>query len=314
MEFWKAGMLGFSSRLLLIGWLFALLVGCDGGAAPTLDNVVASPEQVGPTHTQTQPPATDTAVPPSSTPVPLAALVNGEPIDLSDYQAGLDRYRSAVGTELATEEGQRVLDDMIDQRLLAQAAQAAGYVVDEALLEERYQNLVSERGSEQSLLDWMAANGYSRESFRRELAGAIAAAWMRDQIAAEVPQAVEQVHARQILLFNSGDASQVLEQLQSGEDFAELAEAYDPLTKGDLGWYPRGYLLDPKLDEAVFGLEPGQYSGIVETSAGFHILQLIERDQQHPLDPDALRVLQLHALQSWLAMRRDQSEIQIFVP
>jgi len=102
--------------------------------------------------------------------------------------------------------------------------------------------------------------------------------------------------------------------LQAGEDFAELAEAYDPLTMGDLGWFPRGYLIDPKLDEVVFALEPGEYSGIVETSAGFHILQLIERDPQRPLAPDARMALQMRALQEWLAMRHDQSEILVFVP
>lgn len=314
MVFRETGRVGFSSRWLVIAWVFALLVGCDGGAAQTPDDVNVSTVQAAPTHTLAQPPATHTAIPPSSTPVPLAASVNGEPITLSDFQAELARYHSAVGTELATEDGQRVLDDMIDQRLLAQAAKQAGYVVDEALLEERYQSLISERGSEQSLLDWMAANGYTKENFRRELAGAIAAAWKRDQIAAEVPAMVEQVHARQILLYNSAEASRVLEQLQTGGDFAELAEAYDPFTKGDLGWFPRGYLIDSKLDEVVFVLEPGQYSRIVETSAGFHIFQLIERDQQHPLNPDARLVLQLHALQGWLAMQRDQSEIQVFVP
>lgn len=244
----------------------------------------------------------------------MAAMINGEPIALADFQAELERFRQALGTELATGEQQRVLDDLIDQLLLAQAAKEAGFLVDEALLEERYQKLVSERGSEQSLLDWMAAHGYSEDTFRSELRRAIAAAWMRDRIAAEVPEAVEQVHARQILLYNSDEAGRVLEQLQAGEDFAELAEAYDPLAKGDLGWFPRGYLLDSKLDEVVFALEPGSYSEIVETSAGFHILQLIERDAQHPLAPDARQELQLQALQDWLAMQRNQSAIQIFVP
>jgi hypothetical protein len=31
----------------------------------------------------------------------------------------------------------------------------------------------------------------------------------------------------------------------------------DPLTRGDLGWVPRGYLLDEKIEEAAFGLQVG---------------------------------------------------------
>ena len=314
MEFREAIKLGLFSRWLIFGALLALLVGCGGGPAQTPGDVVVSPHQAEATHTPSQPPATQTPIPPSATPVPLAAVVNGEAITLEDYQAELERYRLALGTELATEDQQRVLDNMIAQRLLAQAAKEAGFVADDSLLEERHQQLVSERGGEQSLLDWMAANGYSEAAFRTELRLAIAASWMRDRIAAEVPEAAEQVRVRQILLYNSAEASQVLERLQAGEDFAELAEAYDPLTMGDLGWFPRGYLIDPKLDEVVFALEPGEYSGIVETSAGFHILQLIERDPQRPLAPDARMALQMRALQEWLAMRHDQSEILVFVP
>ena len=314
MVFREAGRMGLFSRWLIFGWMLVLLVGCGSGPVQTPGNGVVSPGRAEPTHTASQPPATRAPILPSPTPVPLAAVVNGEAITLEDYQAELERYRSALGTELATEDQQRVLDNLIAQRLLAQAAKEAGFVVDESLLEERYQRLASERSSEQSLLDWMAANGYSEGAFRRELALAIAASWMRDRITAEVPEAAEQVHVRQILLYNSAEASQVLGRLQAGEDFAELAEAYDPLARGDLGWFPRGYLIDPKLDEVVFALEPGEYSGIVETSAGFHILQLIERDPQHPLTPDARMALQLRVLQDWIAMRQDQSEIQIFVP
>lgn len=291
-----------------------LLVGCGDSPAQTPVNTIGSPAQIEATHTPLEPLATHTPIPPSATPAPLAAIVNGEPVTLEDFQAELERYRSIIGTELATEEGQRVLDSIIEQLLLAQAARGAGFEVTEALLEERYQQLVSERGSEQSLLDWMAANGYSEAAFRRELALAIAASWMRDQIAAEVPEAAEQVHARQVLLASSGEASQVLERLGAGEDFAELAEMYDPLARGDLGWFPRGYLIDPKLDEAVFVLEPGEYSEIVETSAGYHILQLIERDPQRLLAPDARLALQIRTLQDWLVLRRNQSEIQVFVP
>lgn len=309
-----AGKIGLYCRLLVLAWVAALLVGCNGGPAQPPATASLSPAQVEDTPAPPTPQATQTSISPSATPVPLAALVNGEPLPLEDFQAELERYRLAAGTELATEQVQRVLDNLIEQRLLAQAAQEAGFQVSEALLEERYQQLVSQSGSQQSLLDWMAANGFSEATFRKELRLAIAAAWMRDRIAAQVPEAAEQVHARQILLTDAGEASRVLERLGAGEDFAELAEAYDPLALGDLGWFPRGYLIDPGLDGVVFALQPGEYSAIVETSAGFHIVQLIERDPQHPLTPDARLALQLRALQDWLETRRNQSEIQIFVP
>ena len=137
---------------------------------------------------------------------------------------------------------------------------------------------------------------------------------MRDHILSELPGTAEQVHARQILLYNLDEANEVHAQLAAGVDFATLSEQYDPVAKGDLGWFPRGYLLDPKIEEVAFSLQPGEFSQVIETAVGFHILQVIERDPQHPLIPDARLVFQLQALRNWLETRRAESEIQVLIP
>ena len=242
--------------------------------------------------------------------MPLAAEVNGEEIPLTVYQAELARYQAGVGGEITPEVETRVLDNLINESLLAQAAREKGFQVDDAMLAARIALL----GDSQTLASWMSENGYREAGFRQALKQAIAAAWMRDQIAAEVPETLEQIHARQILLENLEEAQQVLDSLGRGEDFAKLASQYDPVNQGDLGWFPPGYLTDPKLDEALSGLDPGQMTGIVETAAGFHILQVIERDASHPLTPDARLVLQAEALHAWLDERRSQSEINILKP
>jgi peptidyl-prolyl cis-trans isomerase C len=246
--------------------------------------------------------------------VPLAALVNGTEIALSEYQAELRLYQSALGgSELTTEDNKRVLDDMIDQALLAQAAKEENFVVDPEMLQQHQEQLVARLGSEQALIDWMATYGYDEDSFRRVLMRSIAAAWMRDQIVAALPLTAEQVHARQILLYNSGEANQVLAQLQAGNDFGNLALEYDPLAGGDLGWFPRGYLPDQQLEEVAFSLQVDEYSAVIQTLAGYHIVQVLERDAERLLEPDALLVLQIQAVQDWLEARRSASDIQIFV-
>ena len=302
----------------------ALLSACGGGTAVPTASIVAS--------TQAQPTLTVTAVKSSATPtvVPLIALVNGEPISLASYQAELARLQMALsastgtpsgiptgtpsGTEMATENEQKVLDELIDQTLLAQGAAEAGFSVDEAMLQERYDRLVIALGSPQALDDWLAENGYSEETFRQDLRRVVAAAWMRDQVIAAVPEGIEQVHARQIMLNTAEEASQVLADLRGGKDFADLAATYDPLAGGELGWFPRGYLFDKVLEEAAFSLQPGEYSQVIETPSGYHLLQVIERNPQQPLSADARYVLQVLELQDWLAQRRSQSDIQVISP
>jgi parvulin-like peptidyl-prolyl isomerase len=61
-------------------------------------------------------------------------------------------------------------------------------------------------------------------------------------------------------------------------------------------------------------LQPGQYSSIIQTLAGFHILQVLERDPQRPLDPQALLTLQNRAVADWLQTHHDQSDIQVLLP
>ena len=80
---------------------------------------------------QPTPTSTATPEPPTPTPVPAAAIVNGEIIPLSDYNASLQQLKAAqqeAGTTATPEEQQQmVLDDLIAQTLLAQAAVQAGH-------------------------------------------------------------------------------------------------------------------------------------------------------------------------------------------
>ncbi|KAB2963287.1 peptidylprolyl isomerase [Zoogloea sp.] len=77
-------------------------------------------------------------------------------------------------------------------------------------------------------------------------------------------------------------AESVLERLQKGESFEELATALseDPGSAkrgGDLGLKPKGAMV-PEFEAAAYALKkPGELSGIVETTFGLHIIRLEER-------------------------------------
>ena len=73
-------------------------------------------------------------------------------------------------------------------------------------------------------------------------------------------------------------AAEVLERLEAGEDFAELAaEVSDDVgtrnVGGDLGWISLGMLPGP-FEDALFAMEQGAIEGPVETEFGYHILRL----------------------------------------
>jgi peptidyl-prolyl cis-trans isomerase D len=96
-------------------------------------------------------------------------------------------------------------------------------------------------------------------------------------------QTPEQVRASHILLKTEGkdeaavrkQAEDVLKQVKSGADFAELAKKYSE----DEGSKANGGDLDmvPEFETAAFGMEPGQVSDLVKTQYGFHIIKVVDK-------------------------------------
>lgn len=72
-------------------------------------------------------------------------------------------------------------------------------------------------------------------------------------------------------------AEEALARCRKGDDFAAVASSMsdDPSHDrgGHVGWVRKG-LLFPELEPAVFALEPGQVSGVLQSPRGFHIFRL----------------------------------------
>ncbi len=110
----------------------------------------------------------------------------------------------------------------------------------------------------------------------------------------EMYRTPERVHVRHILLKTTDKpkeevpkikarAEELLKQIRSGADFAELARKHseDPGSAakgGDLGWVVRGQTVKA-FEDTAFTLKPNQVSNVVVTEYGFHILQVLEKQE-----------------------------------
>jgi peptidyl-prolyl cis-trans isomerase C len=243
----------------------------------------------------------------------MALTVNGEGITVVEFDAEVQRYitaQTSLGKEVSSADAASVvLQNYIAEILLAQAARGNGFTLDDATLQARIDALASQIGGADALSAWKTDQGYSEQVFRSALKRAAEAAWMRDKIISNVPGTAEQVHVQQILLYNQDTAQSFLAQLNGGADFDELALRADPFTRGDLGWVPRGYLLNEQIETAAFGLDVDQYSDVITTDVGFHILKILERDTNRPLSPDALLTLQELALRNWVEEQKGLADV-----
>jgi peptidyl-prolyl cis-trans isomerase C len=307
------------SRILIL--LFSLssiiaISACSGGttlqvSTPTLENVQPT-HQTG-TATMS---AVTTQPTPTAEQIP-AAVVNGEMILLADYEAHLARYLDAQaesGVLLAGKDSELVINDLIDRLLLAQGARSEGFTADDDMVADRITRLVTQIGGQEAFNTWLDQNHYDLEGFQRDLGLEMEAAWMREQIISVVDETAEQVEAREILFFSEVDATRVWNQLEEGATFESRVQNYDPQNLGYLGWFPRGYLLEKEVEDAAFSLQPGEYSPVIETRLGFHIVQVLAYDNDRPLSVDARLTLQIQALDDWLEQKHIESQVEIFVP
>jgi parvulin-like peptidyl-prolyl isomerase len=131
----------------------------------------------------------------------------------------------------------------------------------------------------------------------------------------EVPQIAEQAHARHILVETEDEAKKVVERLKNGEDFATLAkelskDSGSAAQGGDLGFVPRGSFVET-VDEAVFSLPLGQVSDPIQSDFGWHVVEVLEREERE-LSPVDYSRIQRQAYSDWLTTARTAANIQDF--
>jgi peptidyl-prolyl cis-trans isomerase C len=86
--------------------------------------------------------------------------------------------------------------------------------------------------------------------------------------------------ARHILVETQQQCEDLKQQIESGADFAQIAEEYSKCPSGqqggDLGEFSQGQMVK-EFDEVVFSGDLGKIHGPIETQFGFHLLEITSR-------------------------------------
>ena len=285
----------------------------SSGSKPSDAANVAPAAQTNPTVAPMQPTQTPEEA--------LAARVNGQPILLVDFERERERRALGLTVEPATAAAfdAAVLQTMIDQALIEQAAEREGIAVTDEEVEAELaiqRDIAAQNG--QSLEEILAAQMYTVDEYREALRDMLLAQKVSEVVAPVSPMA-EQVHSRHILVADEATARMLLDQLNQGADFAQLAMQYSldgstAHTGGDLDWVSEGDLLQPEVEAAIFALQPGQRAPEpVKSSLGYHIVETLERVQDRPLSQAALAEKKQKAFLEWLEGQRAAATIERFV-
>jgi peptidyl-prolyl cis-trans isomerase C len=166
-----------------------------------------------------------------------------------------------------------------------------------------------------TLKESIAKNNYTFEDFRRVIEMQLLRSRLNNALAQSVPTTAEEVQVRHILVKTFNDAVKVEDRLKAGEDFAKVAQevSLDTGSKdkgGDLGFISRDDVVKEFAD-AAFALNVNQISEPVTTTFGVHVIQLLEKDPNHPLSEASLQRAKANALTDWLQKTRQAPETKI---
>lgn len=162
--------------------------------------------------------------------------------------------------------------------------------------------------------NFLKPSGMSRGDFERLVVEpALARQRAQEQLASGVETRADQAHLAHILVATEEAAREVLNRLED-EAFEDVAREVSIDTQsasrgGDLGWGTRNTYVD-EFAEAAFALEPGEISEPVQSQFGWHIIQMLEFEEDRPLTVDALNQERNVAFARWVQGLLDSADIE----
>ncbi len=247
------------------------------------------------------------------------ATVNGTPISVSYYARLLRLAVGPSGRDSSTL-APLVLQQAMESELIRQRAPVLGLSVTPEEIAEYLQvpaGLNPDTGqasAEELFHSYLHQVGFSPQELRWVAEADLLREKVLDYFLEQVPPETEQAHLFAIRVDEEEQARQVLERLEAGEEFADLAQelSTDLGSKdkgGDVDWVPRGLLNWPELEEAAFSIELNTFSQPIATPTGFYIIRVEAREQREVGEIDR-EYLQIQAWQQWQEEQRASSQIE----
>ncbi|HTT03251.1 MAG TPA: peptidylprolyl isomerase [Steroidobacteraceae bacterium] len=208
------------------------------------------------------------------------AVVNGTPISRDFFEFYVMRIAGRPSKDLPPDQRERALDNLIRAELVVQQAEKDGITRDpqtQDAVELARLNVIEQTVSENYLKDKKPTEQELRAEYETQL-GAL-------------PR--QEYHARHILVATQPFAQKLIQELDKGANFVDLAkrESMDSSKDngGDLGWFTPDHMVKP-FAEAVVALKPGEYTHQpVQTEYGWHIIQLEGTRDLSPPSFDSVR-------------------------
>jgi len=198
-----------------------------------------------------------------------------------------------------------IVEQMIDQELLAQSQAAVLSPADQIRLDNEVRGFLS-GAALTAAIDLAVTEANIQAAY--------------DAFAQEfgTGEPVTEWNAAHILVATEEEATTAAARIAAGEEFAAVAREVSTdgaaAGGGDLGWFGPGMMI-PEFEEAVRALTPGQVSAPLQTRFGWHLVRLAESRiaSVPPLEAvrnDLVEELRREAMQSLIGSLRDGAAVE----
>jgi len=299
---------------LLILLLLALtLAACSGGDESEEADAGQNPPPASQSESQH---SGEPALPLNDDGQQIVARVNEHEITLSEFERVLARSQQPSPASYDAV-ANSVLNTLIEQHLIIQRAAEMGITVTEEEVDTELAATRALMADDAAWQAWLADNHFTEAEFRESLRDLLITDRVREQLIDGQDTSITEVRARHILVKSDDEASAVIEQLGNGASFTELAREYseDVTTRdqgGDLGWFTAGELIVPELADVAVRLEPGQFTGPLQTVLGYHIIQTVEVSQREAT-PQEQAEQNVARFNTWLRQQMQNATVERFI-
>ncbi len=210
----------------------------------------------------------------------VVAIVNGHEIKVSEVEMAAEDILGQLPDVPPQLRYPYIVEYLVERHLLAQAA-----VKDGVAESEEYKRRLALYQAK-ALRDAYYAEKIKPTVTEEQIKTAY------DTESAKVAQ-TERVRARHILVRTEAEAKEIIEKLNAGEKFADVAKKYSldgsKEYGGDLGYFTAAEMV-PEFSKAAFALKVGEVSPPVKTDFGWHVILLEDRKMGGAQPYDQVRV------------------------
>lgn len=205
--------------------------------------------------------------------------------DFSEADIRID-FSTESGKNRLKIKGKEILNRMIEDKAVEILAGQKGIKISSATVDQNLDRKLEEYGSGDNLKDNLKRlYDWTIEDFKNKIVKPDLYRQELEKVFSSSDNSVSEAR---------NQMEKAKEELDKKKNFAEAAKTYSKGSTasdgGELGWFKRDQLI-PDISDSVFSLEKGKRSGIMESSLGFHIVEV--KDKKTENDSEMVDIRQI---------------------